>query len=78
MATEAQWHLSADYFENRNCSVVCPCFMSKNAPPTSRPTEVSSISRAEALMARRSMVSTLHSLSMRARVVVQLEEHGYL
>jgi hypothetical protein len=35
----AQWHLSGDYFENCNCSVVCPCLVSKNAPFTSRPTE---------------------------------------
>src|ERR1700751_210950 len=39
MAPQAQWHLSGDYFENCNCSVVCPCFVSKNAPLTSRPTE---------------------------------------
>jgi hypothetical protein len=38
MAAEAQWHLSEDYFES-NCSVVCPCFVSKNAPPMSRPTK---------------------------------------
>ena len=35
----AEWHLSGDYFENCNCSVVCPCLVSKNAPLTSRPTE---------------------------------------
>jgi hypothetical protein len=34
-----KWHLSGDYFENCNCSVVCPCLVSKNAPLTSRPTE---------------------------------------
>jgi hypothetical protein len=39
MAAQAQWHLSGDYFENCNCSVVCPCFVSKTAPLTSRPTE---------------------------------------
>jgi hypothetical protein len=39
MATQVQWHLSGDYFENCNCSVVCPCFISKAAPLTSRPTE---------------------------------------
>ena len=33
------WHFSGDYFENCNCSVVCPCFVSKAAPLTSRPTE---------------------------------------
>lgn len=35
----AQWHLSGDYFENCNCSVMCPCFVSKAPPLTSRPTE---------------------------------------
>src|SRR5215469_9880458 len=35
----AEWHLSGDYFENCNCSVVCPCIVSKAAPLTSRPTE---------------------------------------
>jgi hypothetical protein len=39
MANQAQWHFSGDYFENCNCSVVCPCFVSKSAPLTSRPTE---------------------------------------
>ena len=39
MAAEAQWLLSGDYFENCNCSVVCPRLVSKNAPLTSRPTE---------------------------------------
>ena len=39
MAGQAQWHLSGDYFENCNCSVVCPCLVSKNTPLTSRPTE---------------------------------------
>ena len=39
MATQAQWHLSGDYFENCNCNVACPCLVSKNAPLTSRPTE---------------------------------------
>ena len=34
-----QWHLSGDYFENCNCSVVCPCLISKAPPLTSRPTE---------------------------------------
>src|SRR5262249_60730141 len=35
----AEWHLSGDYFENCNCSVVCPCRVSKAQPLTSRPTE---------------------------------------
>ena len=39
MAAEVQWHFSGDYFENCNCSVVCPCLVSKNAPLTARPTE---------------------------------------
>lgn len=36
---QIQWHFSGDYFENCNCSVVCPCLVSKAAPLTSRPTE---------------------------------------
>ena len=24
----AQWQLSGDYFQNCNCSVVCPCLLS--------------------------------------------------
>jgi len=39
MAAQVQWHFSGDYFENCNCSVVCPCLISKSAPLTSRPTE---------------------------------------
>jgi hypothetical protein len=39
MAAEVQWHFSGDYFENCNCSVVCPCLVSKNEPLTARPTE---------------------------------------
>jgi len=37
MATN--WQLSGDYFENCNCSVVCPCLISPAPPLTSRPTE---------------------------------------
>jgi CheY-like chemotaxis protein len=37
--TMAEWYFSGDYFENCNCSVVCPCLVSKAAPLTSRPTE---------------------------------------
>jgi hypothetical protein len=37
MATE--WHLSGDYFENCNCSVVCPCLVSTKPQLTSKPTE---------------------------------------
>jgi hypothetical protein len=39
MAAQVQWSLSGDYFENCNCSVVCPCVVSTSAPLTSRPTE---------------------------------------
>jgi hypothetical protein len=37
--TQTRWQLSADYFENCNCTVVCPCAISPNQPLTSRPTE---------------------------------------
>src|SRR5215831_14920779 len=33
------WELSGDYFENCNCSVVCPCLISPAAPLTSQPTQ---------------------------------------
>src|SRR5260370_30966410 len=39
MADQVPWHLSGDYFENCNCSIVCPCLVSAVAPLTSRPTE---------------------------------------
>jgi hypothetical protein len=39
MTAQTQWQFSGDYFENCNCSVVCPCFVSKATPLTSRPTE---------------------------------------
>jgi hypothetical protein len=39
MAAQVQWRFTGDYFENCNCSVVCPCLVSKAAPLTSRPTE---------------------------------------
>jgi hypothetical protein len=35
----AQWRLTGDYFENCNCSVLCPCLVSTGAPLTARPTE---------------------------------------
>ena len=35
----AQWRLTGEYFENCNCSVLCPCLVSTNAPLTARPTE---------------------------------------
>jgi hypothetical protein len=39
MADQVSWHLSGDYFENCNCSIVCPCLVSAAAPLTARPTE---------------------------------------
>ena len=39
MANATKWQISGDYFENCNCSVVCPCLVSTAAPLTSRPTE---------------------------------------
>ena len=39
MANAVQWQLSGDYFENCNCSLVCPCLVSAGAPLTARPTE---------------------------------------
>jgi hypothetical protein len=36
MADQVQWQLSGDYFENCNCSVVCPCLVSKAAPFNTR------------------------------------------
>lgn len=39
MAEQTRWQLSGDYFENCNCSVVCPCLMSPVPPLTSRPTQ---------------------------------------
>ena len=39
MATQPKWQLSGDYFENCNCSVVCPCLVSTAAPLTSKPTQ---------------------------------------
>jgi hypothetical protein len=39
MPDQVQWQLSGDYFENCNCSVVCPCLVSSAAPLTARPTE---------------------------------------
>jgi hypothetical protein len=39
MADPVQWQLSGDYFENCNCSLVCPCLVSAVAPLTARPTE---------------------------------------
>lgn len=39
MADRIHWNLTGDYFENCNCSVICPCLVSKAAPLTARPTE---------------------------------------
>jgi hypothetical protein len=39
MAAATGWQVSGDYFENCNCSVVCPCLISTAAPLTARPTE---------------------------------------
>lgn len=39
MATPASWQITGDYFENCNCTVVCPCLISPAAPLTARPTE---------------------------------------
>lgn len=36
---EIKWQLSGDYFENCNCSVVCPCLVSTRPPLTSQPTQ---------------------------------------
>jgi hypothetical protein len=33
------WSLRGEYFENCNCTVVCPCLLSPAAPLTSSPTE---------------------------------------
>lgn len=35
----AQWQLTGDYFENCNCTIVCPCLVSAGAPLTARPSE---------------------------------------
>ena len=39
MAAQTKWQLSGDYFENCNCTVVCPCLVSPGAPLTARPSE---------------------------------------
>src|SRR5437763_16180510 len=38
-ATQTQWQLTGDYFENCNCDVVCPCLFSPRPPPTATPTQ---------------------------------------
>jgi hypothetical protein len=37
--TQTRWQIAGDYFENCNCTVVCPCLFSPNPPLASRPTE---------------------------------------
>ncbi len=37
--TQTRWQIAGEYFENCNCTVVCPCILSPNQPLTSRPTE---------------------------------------
>jgi hypothetical protein len=39
MAAATSWQLTGDYFENCNCSVVCPCLISSAPPLTARPTQ---------------------------------------
>src|SRR5215475_9745190 len=39
MAAPAKWELSGDYFENCNCSVVCPCLVSAGPPLTAQPSQ---------------------------------------
>jgi hypothetical protein len=39
MAAQVEWRFSGDYFENCNCSVVCPCLVSTAPPLSSRPTQ---------------------------------------
>ena len=38
-STQTRWQIAGDYFENCNCTVVCPCLLSPNQPMASRPTE---------------------------------------
>ncbi len=38
-ATQTQWQINGDYFENCNCAVPCPCLHSPQGPLTNRPTE---------------------------------------
>ncbi|MGH7117504.1 MAG: DUF1326 domain-containing protein [Acetobacteraceae bacterium] len=39
MCAASPWQLSGDYFENCNCTVVCPCLISTMPPLTARPTD---------------------------------------
>lgn len=38
-ASQTQWRIAGDYFENCNCDVVCPCLFSPAPQLTSRPTQ---------------------------------------
>src|SRR2546429_98439 len=38
-ASQPQWRIAGDYFENCNCDVVCPCLFSTAPQLTSRPTQ---------------------------------------
>src|SRR4051812_29533199 len=38
-AAAPAWSLRGEYFENCNCTVVCPCLLSPAAPLTTSPTE---------------------------------------
>jgi hypothetical protein len=38
-SSQTGWQIQADYFENCNCAVVCPCLASVNPQLTSQPTE---------------------------------------
>jgi hypothetical protein len=37
--TQSRWQITGDYFENCNCTVVCPCLFSTGAPFTAEPTD---------------------------------------
>src|SRR5579859_5744253 len=37
-ATPTRWQIEGDYFENCNCTVVCPCLFSPGGAMTARPT----------------------------------------
>jgi hypothetical protein len=39
MAAQTKWQLTGDYFENCNCTVVCPCLVAPGAPLTARPSQ---------------------------------------
>jgi hypothetical protein len=39
MAAPTKWQLSGDYFENCNCTVICPCLASPAPPLTARPSQ---------------------------------------